>query len=244
MSTMRWLAVAVMGAGLATACKDSASPPDQSGGPGNLAPNAKFSFECAALRCDFRDASTDDVKVSSWGWAFGDAAEAAEPSPVHTYGSAGEYTVSLTVTDEEGETSTQIKSVQATAPVVTSLSCVDASAPGGFAHCILKLEADAGFEVVLNSTSCTAHGNIFRITSPVPGTLTSDGCYEQNGTTLSYPGPFPAATTEISAEVEAPLLQNPPQLRVTGQYPVWSLAFEDGEDADFNDLVMTLRALP
>ena len=104
--------------------------------------------------------------------------------------------------------------------------------------------ADAGFEVVLNSTSCTAHGNIFRITSPVQGTLTSDGCYEQNGKKLSFPGPFPAATTEISAEVVAPLLQNPPQLRVTGQYPVWTLAFEDGEDADFNDLVMTLRALP
>ncbi len=244
MSTMRWLAVAVMGAGLATACKDSASPPDQSGGPGNLAPNAKFSFECAALRCDFRVASTDDVKVASWGWTFGDAAEATEASPVHTYASAGEYTVSLKVTDEEGETSTQSKTLQATAPVVTSLTCANASRPGEFVACTIDLTADvSGFEVVLNSTSCTAHGNIFRITSPVPATLTTDGCYERDGKTLPVTGPFTAGT-KISAEVEAPLLQSAPQLRVAGQYPEWTLTFEDGEDADFNDLVMTLRALP
>jgi hypothetical protein len=233
-----------MGAGLATACKDSASPPDQSGGPGNLAPNAKFSFECAALRCDFRDASTDDVKVASWGWTFGDAAEATEQSPVHTYGSAGEYSVSLKVTDEEGETSIQSKLVQATAPVVTSLTCADASHPGEFVTCTIDLtEAVSSFEVVLESTSCTAHGNIFRITSPVQGTLTTDGCYEADGKKLPFPGPF-AAGTKIHAEVEAPLLQQAPRLHVAGEYPVWTLTFEDGEDADFNDLVMTLRALP
>jgi hypothetical protein len=105
------------------------------------------------------------------------------------------------------------------------------------------LEEDAGFEVVLDSSSCTAHGNIFRITMPVQGVLTNDGCYEEAGQTLSFAGPFPAGT-EISAEVEAPLLQDAPRLRVAGEYPVWTLTFEDGEDEDFNDLVMTLRALP
>jgi PKD repeat protein len=242
MRTMRWLAVALIGAGLVTACKDSKGP-DQSGGPSNLAPDAKFSFDCAALRCDFHDSSSDDVGIASWTWSFGDAAESAEQSPVHSYGSAGPYTVSLTVTDGEGETSTQTKQVLATDPLVTSLSCVDATAPGGFVQCTLRLEEDAGFEVVLDSSSCTAHGNIFRITMPVQGVLTNDGCYEEAGQTLSFAGPFPAGT-EISAEVEAPLLQDAPRLRVAGEYPVWTLTFEDGEDEDFNDLVMTLRALP
>lgn len=239
---MRWLAVALIGAGLVTACKDSKGP-DNTGGPDNLAPNAKFSSACAALRCDFQDSSSDDVGISSWSWSFGDAAQSAEASPVHHYGSAGSYTVSLTVTDGEGETSTQSKQVLATNPLVTSLTCVDATAPGGFVQCTLRLEEEAGFEVVLNSTSCTAHGNVFRVTAPVQGTLTSDGCYEVDGKTLPFAGPFPAGT-EISAEVEAPLLQDPPRLRVSGEYPVWTLTFEDGEDEDFNDLIMTLRALP
>jgi hypothetical protein len=58
-----------------------------------------------------------------------------------------------------------------------------------------------------------------------------------------FSAPFPAGT-EISAEVVAPLLQHPPQLRVSGNYPEWVLTFEDGVDGDFNDLVMTLTALP
>jgi hypothetical protein len=40
------------------------------------------------------------------------------------------------------------------------------------------------------------------------------------------------------------VLDNAPQLRVSGNYPEWVLTFEDGADQDFNDLVMTLTALP
>jgi hypothetical protein len=42
----------------------------------------------------------------------------------------------------------------------------------------------------------------------------------------------------------APLLNHPPQLRVSGSYPEWVLTYEDGVDQDFDDLMMTLTALP
>jgi hypothetical protein len=236
-----WLAAIVAGAGLATACKDS--DPDDRLGPINLAPEAKFSLQCAALRCDFTDASTDDAGVASWQWSFGDLRSSSQRHPFHVYGNAGSYSVSLTVTDEEGETSTVAHQAEATLPAVTSLSCVDGSAPGGFVACTLKLEQEAGFKVVLNSSNCDAHGNLFRITAPTTGTLTNDGCYEQDGKQLVFAAAFPAGT-EISAEVVAPLLDHPPQLRVSGSYPEWVLTFEDGVDQDFDDLVMTLTALP
>ncbi|MGH7508804.1 MAG: PKD domain-containing protein [Gemmatimonadales bacterium] len=237
-----WLAALVAGAGLVTACKDS-NGPDHSGGPSNEAPEANFSAQCLALRCEFTDRSQDDTGIESWSWAFGDAAASSQRSPIHTYGAAGSYDVSLTVTDDEGETSTMTKQAVATEPAVTSLTCVDGSAPGGYVACTLKLEQDAGFKVVLNSTNCEAHGNIFRITAPVVETLTEDGCYETDGKQIVFPGPFEAGT-EISAEVEAPILSNPPQLRVSGEYPEWVLTYEDGFDEDFDDLVMTLTALP
>jgi len=44
--------------------------------------------------------------------------------------------------------------------------------------------------------------------------------------------------------VVAPLLANPPRLRVDGAYPVWTLTYEDGADNDFNDMNLTLTALP
>ena len=232
-----WLAVAVAGAGLVTACKDSQKPGDE-----NLAPNANFSFACSALRCDFQDTSSDDGSLVSWNWSFG-AEGSSQRNPNYVYPSAGSYQVSLTVTDNDGVSSSVSKTVDPKAPAVTTLSCVDGSAPGGFVACTLRLEAEAGFQVVLNSASCDAHGNTFRITTPEVATLTTDGCYEQSGKSITVAGPF-AAGTEINAEVIAPLLQNPPRLKVEGDYPVWHLTYEDGGDGDFNDLDMTLTALP
>ena len=236
MRAMIWLAVAA-GAGLVTACKDGQRPVEES-----APPSADFSFQCSALRCDFHDASTDDGDIVSWNWNFG-AAGSAQRNPFYIYSTAGSHSVSLTVTDDTGMTSSTTKSVNPKAPVVSSLSCVDGSVPGGFVACTLRLEEESGFKVVLNSSSCEAHSNMFRITAPLGATLTEDGCYEASGEQLVFDGPF-AAGTEIGAEVVAPLLANPPRLRVDGAYPVWTLTYEDGADADFNDLQLTLTALP
>ena len=231
-----WLAVAIAGAGLVTACKDSQKPNE------NLAPSANFTFACPALRCDFQDASTDDGTIVAWNWSFG-AEGSSQRNPIYNYPDAGSYEVSLTVTDDEGVSSSRSKMVDPKAPAVTTLSCVDGNAPGGFVACTLNLEAEAGFKVVLNSSSCEAHGNVFRVIAPSEATLTTDGCYEQAGKTITLNGPF-AAGTEINAEVIAPLLQNPPRLKVEGDYPVWHLTYEDGADADFNDLDITVTAVP
>ena len=239
MRATMWLAATVAGAGLVTACKDSGSRIE----PENQAPTAKFSLQCAALRCDFTDSSTDDVKVASWTWSFGDQNTSTARHPVHSYNGAGSYDVSLTVTDEEGETSVVSHQAVAKLPVVTSLRCVDGTAPGDFVACTLRLEQDAGFKVTLTSTSCEAHGNLFRITGPVQETLTSDGCYDQAGKKLVYAAAFPAGT-EISAGVVAPVLANPPELNVSGSYPEWVLTYEDGVDQDFDDMILTLTALP
>jgi hypothetical protein len=233
-----WLAVAVAGAGLVTACKDSQKPNDQQ----NAAPVANFTPSCSALSCEFRDASTDDGQIVSWNWSFG-ADGSSQRNPIYNYPSAGSYQVSLTVTDNEGVSNSITKTVSPKEPVVTRLSCVDPNAVGGFVACTLTLEAEAGLQVLLNSSSCEAHGDVFRIIAPVQATLTGDGCYEAAGKIITLDGPF-AAGTEINAEVIAPLLKNAPRLKVEGSYPVWHLTFEDGGDADYNDLDLTLTALP
>jgi len=210
----------------------------------NTAPSANFDVFCAALRCDFTDRSDDpDGSLAEWAWDFGDGNTSTEKNPTHVYASAGTRTVTLTVRDDAGATKSVSKQAVATDPVVASLSCVDASAPGGFVACKLKLTEAAGYKVTLVSSSCDAHGNLFRVVEPVVDTLTVDGCYEANGTEILRAGPYPAGT-EISAEIVAPLLVNAPRLRVTGSYPQWTLEFEDGADTDFNDLVMTVTALP
>ena len=51
----------------------------------------------------FTDRSTD---AASWLWDFGDGNMSTEQNPIHLYKLVGTYTVSLTVTDEQGCSST------------------------------------------------------------------------------------------------------------------------------------------
>src|ERR687883_1984541 len=104
MRAMIWLAVAALGAGLVTACKDATKPIEEE----NLAPVANFSFSCPALRCDFQDQSTDDGEIVSRVWNFGTAGSSLR-NPFFTYSLAGTYPVSLTVTDDAGVSSVVTK---------------------------------------------------------------------------------------------------------------------------------------
>ncbi|MGB9940735.1 PKD domain-containing protein [Methanosarcina sp.] len=54
----------------------------------------------APLNVSFIDNSTDNP--TSWLWNFDDGANSVEQNPVHTYSTAGNYTVNLTVSNENG----------------------------------------------------------------------------------------------------------------------------------------------
>ncbi|HEX2166123.1 MAG TPA: PKD domain-containing protein [Longimicrobiales bacterium] len=69
-------------------------------GDDTTAPTAAFSYSCNRADCSFSDQSTDNVGVTarSWSGAF----SSTQASPSHTFPAAGNYTVTLTVTDAVG----------------------------------------------------------------------------------------------------------------------------------------------
>jgi PKD repeat protein len=74
-------------------------------------PAAVFSSaqNAGLLTVAFTDASTaaSPATITEWSWNFGDGSPSSSAEdPTHTYGAPGTYTVSLTVTDSNGMTST------------------------------------------------------------------------------------------------------------------------------------------
>lgn len=74
---------------------------------GNVAPVADFDYTATNLSVVFTDASTDvnTDDTLAYSWDFGDNTTAStEQNPTHNYTAAGNYNVTLTVTDSYGLT--------------------------------------------------------------------------------------------------------------------------------------------
>lgn len=67
------------------------------------APVADFSYVVDGLSVAFTNLSSDmNEDIVSYSWDFGDGSTSSEMSPTYAYATAGAYTVSMTVTDAEG----------------------------------------------------------------------------------------------------------------------------------------------
>ncbi len=87
------------------------------GAVSNSAPNASFNVSTSYLVASFTDTSTDsDGSIASRSWSLGDGGTSSMANPGHTYASAGTYSVTLTVTDNDGATDSHTANVTVTAP--------------------------------------------------------------------------------------------------------------------------------
>ncbi len=134
---------------------DSTTPPP------NQDPVARITgTNCADLVCPLTGGtSTDDGTITGYAWTFGDTTTGTGVSPGHTYSEAGTYTVTLTVTDNNGATGSATTTVSPTDPgpptnqdpvaVITGTSCTGLTCPLSAStssddHGITKYEWDFG----------------------------------------------------------------------------------------------------
>jgi PKD repeat protein len=88
----------------------------------NAPPIASFTFMCNALTCNFDGSGSrdSDGTITNYMWIFGDGATGSGTRVSHMYVAGGQYTVTLTVTDNGGATATQSNAVTANSPPVAS----------------------------------------------------------------------------------------------------------------------------
>jgi hypothetical protein len=88
-------------------------PPPPPPPPPNVAPVASLSPACTGLTCTFDSSgsSDSDGTIVQRAWSFGDGTTGSGMTVQHTYNQAGVYTVSLTVTDDDGADDDDSKSI-------------------------------------------------------------------------------------------------------------------------------------
>lgn len=85
------------------------------------APMADFSYVVTDLSVSFNNMSSDvNDDIVSYSWDFGDGAMSDEMSPTHSFAAAGSYSVTLMVTDAEGNTDSKSMSVDVFEHAVTA----------------------------------------------------------------------------------------------------------------------------
>jgi len=80
--------------------------------PSPIKPVAAFEFETNLLMVNFTDCSEN---ATTWLWDFGDGSQSDVQNPTHTYTDPGNYTVNLTVSNENG-TDWELATIEVLAP--------------------------------------------------------------------------------------------------------------------------------
>jgi PKD repeat protein len=129
---------------------------DPSEPPANTPPTAAFTYSCTALDCSFTSTSTDAAPgtIATYAWDFGDGGKADIADPSHSYVVTvpTDFTVTLTVTDNEGATDAETQTVR-----VTPVAPPNTPPTAGFTH-------------TCNAASCKFTSTS---TDVAPGTITA-----------------------------------------------------------------------
>ena len=234
------------------------------GTPGNQLPTASFVFvtpTCTAgTPCGFHSTSTDpDGQVVTWDWDFGDgSAHGTGADATHTYGAAGTFPVTLTVTDDKGGQGTATQ--QLTVAPAASQDCTTSTVGGKrVVDCSLTMTARVTVKIAVVSRSCELGGNKLSITAPRPQTAFFNLCSEVVGTEYTITDATGGAQvfeqgstlalrfTQGTADPGDPA-SGDPGIEIDGSYPGWTLNVDDGGNAgaqgepDFNDAVLSVTA--
>ncbi len=115
------------------------------GGQQTEALKADFTFVADGMTVTFTNASTG---ATAYMWDFGDEVTSTEQNPTHEYAAAGEYTVTLTVSDAAGATAKKEATLNVAGAVKAYFSAASPSGREGKFGRIVTLDATSSENIV------------------------------------------------------------------------------------------------
>jgi PKD repeat protein len=159
----------------------------------NLAPQASFTSHVTDLAVSFDGSGSTDPDGSIVGvaWDFGDSTASTDRSPGHTYLTGGTYTVTLTVTDDDGETSTTAQDITVSAPVTDPVP--DVPPPTTIPPGPLAVATDSFTRMLSNGWGTADEGGAWTLSGSSGNYWVSDG---SGHITMPSPGASRSATLD------------------------------------------------
>ena len=171
----------------------------------------------APLTVQFTDRSSGPVV--SWSWDFGDGSSGSAQNPAHTYNSAGSYTVTLTVANSSGQTSSASHSIAVASPPPPVSAGFSASPTSGQAPLGVQFTDQSSGPVVSwswdfgdgASSSAQNPAHTYNNAGSYTVTLTVANSAGQTGSvshtiTVTNPAPPPSTVTCVASQSLASLL--------------------------------------
>ena len=225
----------------------------------NIPPTASFTPWCHGESCIFTSTSTDAVPgtIATYAWTFGDGGTEDWKKPSHVYSIAGRttFTVTLTVTDNEGATAVATKTVTVTPLPPAVQGCTTS---GNIVECVLDIPVQSTLKVTLLGVSCDL---VQKVSTPPPigDQLFISVCNNKAGDAIGIFGGrldelwvYQTGTQARIWFTQGPAKPgqtlNPAAGQLTGNFPDWTLSFEDGDhpgapgEPDFTDVVLGVHA--
>jgi PKD repeat protein len=230
--------------------------------PVNTPPTAGFTHTCDAAFCTFTSTSTDVAPgtIAIYAWTFGDGGTASVANPSHSYAVVNptEFTVTLTVTDNQGATDIETQTVAVSPPPPGAEACTTS---GIRVDCALNITARSTIKLKLLGISCDLNGERVVIPPPSGDQVFLNVCARAVGdSTRIFGGPGDTAFIyEAGSQATIRFVQGtpdrdepavgPPAARLEGTFPNWTINFEDGDnpgaagEPDFTDVVLGVEAV-
>lgn len=198
-------------------------------------PVADFSYDPSSPvegdQVDFTDLSYDpdggSITNRSWDLDGDGIEDATGPNPSYTYNDAGDYDATLTVTDDEGATGSETKTITVRG-LETYVTCPIATGPGTVSNCSNARQNDTNVATLSEEDTTQAQVAVYNASDVISD---DNGAWDNSTDVLAWDGNFTTATNQkrklrLDFEDQSPNLNNIKEVLLKARVRI------DGGDGD------------